>query len=365
MERLAGLISTNYNNKKFGKLTAHRPIASIPFGSRYRMIDFPLSNMINSGITNVGIITPHLYRSIMDHLGSGKDFGLSRKNGGLFILPGTTYGYDLGVGKFSIRDCYGNLQFFERIKADRLVLSTCSKIYNIDFREVAEYHLQKDANITLVYQTDATGDAGDIVFDFNDKGKLKGIRRLKKKEKNINLYLDGTIIEKNVMIKILDWYKDNSYIDVMDAIAENLDRFSIATYEFKGFARAISSIEDYISVSMELLDDKVMRELFTGDRLIHTKIHDAPPVKYFETAKVSNALVGTGSLIKGQIENSVIFRDVVIEEGAKIKNSVIMQRCKIGKKAVIENCICEKAVVIDEGEVHKGTEKKPAVITRD
>ena len=108
-----------------------------------------------------------------------------------------------------------------------------------------------------------------------------------------------------------------------------------------------------------------MRELFTGDRLIHTKIHDAPPVKYFETAKVKNALVGTGSLIKGQIENSIIFRDVIIEEGAKIKNSVIMQRCKIGKKAVIENCICEKSVVIDDGEVHKGTEKKPAVITND
>ena len=137
----------------------------------------------------------------MDHLGSGKDFGLSRKNGGLFILPGTTYGYDLGVGKFSIRDCYGNMQFFERIKADRLVLSTSSKIYNIDFRDVDEYHMQKDANITFVYQKDATGDAGDIVFDFNDKGKIKGIRRLKKKEKNINLYLDGTIIEKNVMIK--------------------------------------------------------------------------------------------------------------------------------------------------------------------
>ena len=365
MERLAGLISTNYNNKRFGKLTAHRPIAAIPFGSRYRLIDFPLSNMINSGITNVGIITPHLYRSIMDHLGSGKDFGLSRKNGGLFILPGTTYGYDLGVGKFSIRDCCGNYQFFERIKCDKIVLSTCSKIYNIDYRDVEKYHIDKDANITFVYQKDATGDAGDIVFDFSDKGKLKGIRRLKKKEKKVNLYLDGTIIEKNAMIKILDWYKDNSYMDIMDAIAENLGRFSIATYEFTGFARAISSLEDYISVSLELLDDKVMKELFTGDRLIHTKIHDAPPVKYFDTAKVKNALVGTGSIIKGQIENSIIFRDVVIEEGAKIKNSVIMQRCKIGKKAIIENCICEKAVVIDDGESHKGTDKKPAVLTND
>ena len=365
MEKLAGLISTNYNSTKFGKLTAHRPIAAIPFGSRYRMIDFPLSNMVNSGITQVGLITPHIYRSIMDHLGSGKDFGLSRKNGGLFILPGSTYGYDLGKGKFSIRDCCGNMQFFTKTKFDRLVLSTCSKIYNIDFRDVEKVHIEKDANITFIYQKDAIGDEGDCVLDFDERGKVKGVRRLKRKEKKVNLYLDGTIIEKNAMVKILDWYKDYSYMDVMDAIAENINRFSIATYEFKGFARAISSVQDYMEVSKELLDENVMRELFMGDRLIHTKIHDAPPVKYFDTAKVKNALVGTGSIIKGQIENSIIFRDVVIEDGAKIKNAVIMQKCHIGKKAVIENAIIEKAVVIDEGEVHKGTDKKPAIISND
>lgn len=365
MGTLAGLISSNYNNTKFGKLTAHRPIASIPFGSRYRMIDFPLSNMVNSGITQVGLITPHIYRSIMDHLGSGKDFGLSRKNGGLFILPGSTYGYDLGKGKFSIRDCRGNMQFFQKTKYDRLVLTTCSKIYNIDYRDVEKVHEEKDANITFVYQKDATGNEGDCVLDFDARGKLNGIRRLKKKEKKVNLYLDGTIIEKNAMMKILDWYKDNSYMDVMEAIAENIDRFSIATYEFKGFARAISSVQEYMEVSKELLNEEVMRELFMGDRLIHTKIHDAPPVKYTDTAVVKNALVGTGSIVKGYVENSIIFRDVVIEEGAKIKNAIIMQKCHIGKKAVIEDAIIEKAVDIDEGEVHKGTDKKPAIISND
>lgn len=365
MERLAGLISTNYNTKKFGKLTAHRPIAAIPFGSRYRLIDFPLSNMVNSGIIKVGVITPHIYRSIMDHLGSGKDFGLSRKDGGLFILPGSTYGYDLGSGKFSIRDCCGNMQFFNRTKAERLVLTTCSKIYNIDYKVVEKFHIENEANITFVYQKNAVADEGDIVLEFDSKEKLRGIRRLKKRETKVNLYLDSTIIDKNAITKILDWYKDYSYMDIMDAIAENIGRFSIATYEFKGFARAISSLYDYMEVSKELLNEDIMKELFMGDRLIHTKIHDAPPVKYFETAKVKNSLVGTGSIIKGQLENSIVFRDVVIEEGAKVKNSIIMQKCFIGKKANIENVICEKGVSVDGGEVHKGTETKPAVLSND
>ncbi len=365
MEKLAGLISSNYNDSRFGKLTSHRPIAGIPFGSRYRLIDFPLSNMINSGMTSVGLITPHLYRSLMDHLGSGKDFGLSRKSGGLYILPGSTYGYNLGKGKFSIRDCCGNMQFFTRTAFDRLVMVTCSKIYNIDYRNVEKYHLEKDYNVTFVYKKNMDADVGDIVLDFDDRGRIKGVRRLKKKEKKANLFLDSTLVDKNVIIRIIEWYKDNSYIDVIDAIAENLGRLSVGAYEFTGYAKSINSIKDYMDVSKELLDEKVMRELFMGERLIHTKIHDATPVKYFETAKVKNALVGTGSIIKGDIENSVIFRNVVVEEGAKIKNSIIMQKCHIGKKAILENVICEKGVVIDDGEVHKGTSNKPAILSND
>lgn len=365
MERLAGLISANYNDTRFGKLTAHRPIAAIPFGSRYRLIDFPLSNMINSGVISVGLIMPHLYRSLMDHIGSGKDFGLSRKSGGLYVLPGSTYGYDLSKGKFSIRDCKGNMKFFEKTRFDRLVMSTCSKIYNIDFRDVERFHIEKDLNVTFVYKKNMDADVGDIVIDFDDRGRIKAIRRIKKKEKKANLFLDGTLIDKNVMIRIIDWYKDNSYIDVIDAIAENLGRLSTGAYEFTGFARSINNIKDYMDVSKALLDSKVIKELFMGDRLIYTKIHDAPPVKYLDNAKIKNALVGTGSIINGSIENSIICRNVVIEEGAKIKNSIIMPLCHVGKKAVLENVICEKTVTIEEGEVHKGTEKKAVIITND
>ena len=365
MRRLAGLISSNYTNDKFGKLVAHRPIAAIPFGSRYRMIDFPLSNMVNSGITSVGLITPHLYRSIMDHVGSGKDFGLSRKSGGLFILPGSTYGFDAGRGQFSIKDCRGNMKFFTRTDFDRLVMSTCSKIFNIDYREVEKYHIDKEVNITFIYKKNVDADVGDIVIDFDAKGKVKAIRRLKKAEKKANLFLDSLIIDKKVIVKLVDWYKDNSYMDVIEAIGENISRLAISAYEFKGYAKSINSLNDYLEASKELLDGKVIKDLFMSGRMIHTKIHDAPPVKYFETAKVKNTLVGTGSIIKGDIQNSIIFRDAVVEEGAKIKNSVIMQKCYIKKNAVIENAIIEKEVVIDEGEVHKGTLTKPAVISND
>ena len=257
MEKLAGLISANYNDARFGKLTTHRPIAAIPFGSRYRLIDFPLSNLINSGMTSVGLITPHLYRSLMDHLGSGKDFGLSRKSGGLYILPGSTYGYDLGRGKFSIRDCTGNMQFFTRTAFDRLVMVTCSKIYNIDYREVEKYHLEKDYNVTFVYKKNVDADAGDIVLDFDDRGRIKSVRRLKKKEKKVNLYLDSTLVDKNVIIRIIEWYKDNSYMDIIDAIAENLGRLSVGAYEFTGYAKSINSIKDYMDVSKDLLNEKV------------------------------------------------------------------------------------------------------------
>lgn len=365
MDKLVGLISANYNDERFGKLVSHRPIAAIPFGSRYRFIDFQLSNMVNSGIVEVGLITPHYYRSLMDHLGSGKEFGLSRKTGGLFILPGSTYGYDLGVGKFSIKDLKGNPGFIVKTKFDRAVVATCNKIYNIDYKEVDKFHQNSEANITLLYKKVPFASKGDIVIELGEKGSIKGIRRLKKDEKDVNMFLDSMIIDKNVMVKIVDWYKDNSYLDFIEAISENLGRLAVATYEFKGYAKAINDVKDYLDASMELLDEKVMKELFMSKRLIHTKVHDAPPVFYAPSANVSKSLVGTGSYIKGEVKNSVLFRDVVVEDGAKIKNSIIMQKCHIGVDAVIENAIIEKSINVSDGVVYKGTKSNPIVVSNE
>lgn len=364
MEHLVGLVSANYSVGNFDKLTAHRPIAAIPFGSRYRLIDFPLSNMVNSGIVSVGLITPHLYRSLLDHLGSGKEFGLSRKNGGLFILPGSTYGFDLGKGKFSLKDLRGNIAFFVRRAFDRVVMAASNMVYNIDYKEVEDHHVKKDANITLIYKKVDEAIPGEYVVDVDDKGKVKTFRKLKKVEKNVNLFLDSLIVDREVILAIIEWYKDNSYLDLCDAIGENLGHLSVQGYEFKGYVKSINSVTDYKNASKELLDDDVLKEVFMNEkRFIHTKVHDAAPVKYFDTAKVNLALVGTGSIIKGEIKNSIIFRDCVIDEGAKIENCVIMQKCHIGKNVTLENVICEKDIVVEAGEVHKGTDKKPIILS--
>lgn len=365
MEQLVGLVSTNYNSDKFGKLTSHRPIAAIPFGSRYRLIDFALSNMVNSGIISVGLITPHLYRSIMDHIGSGKEFGLSRKHGGLFILPGSTYGYDIGTGKFSMRDLKGNVQYFTRREFQRVACSACDKIFNIDYKDVEKQHVATESNITLVYKKVAQANPGEYVVDLDDYGKVKTFRRLKKVEKDANLFIDTMIADREIILAFIDWYKDNSHVDLYDIIGENLGHLFVTGYEFNGYVKSINSITDYMEASKDLLCDDVIKELFMSGRPIHTKVHDAAPVKYFDTATVKKTMVGTGSLVKGSVENSIVFRNTVISEGAKIKNSVIMQKTRIGKKVILENVICEKNVVIGDGEVYKGTENKPIIISND
>ena len=365
MEYLAGLISTNYASDGLGKLSAHRPAAVIPFGSRYRFIDFPLSNMVNSGITQVGLITPHLYRSIMDHVGGGKDFGLSRKNGGLFILPGSTYGFDTGKGKISIKDLRGNLTFFERNDFDRLVISASNKIFNIDYRDVEKKHLEDEANVTLVYKKMSKNSIGDYVIDFDSKGFVRAIRKTTKVEKNVCVYLDTMIIDKKVALKFIEWYKDNAYFDIIDIINEALARINVTAYEFMGYAKSINNLIDYMEASKELLDDKVILDLFmNSDRPIYTKVHDAAPVKYTETSKVTHSMVGTGSIISGEITDSIIFRDCIVEKGAHIKNSVVMPKCHISADAVIENCICEKGIEVAEKEIHKGNATKPIILIK-
>ena len=152
MKRLMGLVCANYASDRFGMLTEERPIASIPFGGRYRLVDFPLSNMVNSGINTVGLVTPYAYRSLLDHVGNGKAWTLNRKVGGMFILPGSAYGVKNAQGKFLLRDVIRNQAYLERSRRDIVVVTACSKIFNMDFREAAEQHEKSGAVVTLLYK---------------------------------------------------------------------------------------------------------------------------------------------------------------------------------------------------------------------
>ena len=364
MKSIIGLVAANYSSGDFGLLTAERPIASIPYGGRYRLIDFPVSNIVNAGAKLVGVITPHLYRSILDHIGNGKPWNLSRKSEGLFVLPGTVYGYDTGKGKLILRDIKGNKMFIERSNAEYVVIACCDKIYNIDYEDVLEKHIKSGAGVTVCYKKiDGPIAKDEFAVFVDDDDNLLDLKRLKKNSHDLNMCLDTLIINRDLLLKIIDWYENQSYVDLFDVIKENIEHLAVAGYEFKGYVKAINNVHDYMVANKELLNAEVLNELFLQDRTIYTKIHDAHPVRYSKECEVSNSIIATGSIIKGKVINSVIFRNCTIEEGAVIKNCVIMQKSIIPKNAYVENMICDKDVRLSESVKIVGTEAKPIIIT--
>lgn len=363
MKRMMGLVCTNYTNEDFGMLTEERPVAALPFGGRYRLVDFPLSNMVNSGINTVGLVTPYMYRSLLDHVGNGKAWSLNRKVGGMFILPGSIYGLKNANGKFLLRDVIQNRAYLERARRDLVVVSGSNKIFNIDYREVAEQHEKSGAVITLLYKKIPDGSAvRDLEPVCDGRGRVTDIRSAGVGA--ANQYMDSFIIDRELLLKLTEWYSALGYLDMVEIIRENLDKLPVFGYEFKGYMRAIDSAADYMAASMDLLDPQIMSELFMGDRRVSTKVQDAPPVKYFPSATVHNSLIATGCIVKGTVEDSIIFRGCMIEEGAVIRNSVVMPNSVIDKDVLVENVICDKFVNIGDGVRLFGSAQKPLIITR-
>jgi glucose-1-phosphate adenylyltransferase len=358
---MVGIISANYSNNSFAQLTKDRPVASLPFGGRYRLVDFPLSNMVNSGIFTVGLITPYMYRSIMDHVGVGKEWALSRKVGGMFILPGSIYGLKNVQSKFLLRDILRNRPYLDRSTSELVVITGCSKVYNIDFNDVAEYHIDRGAEITLIYKKTEVGcETKELFLDIGSDGRITGEHDAQEGEDNC--FLDAFIINRDLLMKFLGWYEATSYLDLTEIIFENISHLHVAGYEFTGYMGNADSIRCYMRCSRDLLNPEVNHELFRRDRPIITKIQDSPPAKYWPSSDVKNSLVSSGCIIKGTVENSIIFRGVTIEENAAVRNCVIMQNTVIHKDAVLENVISDKYAVIRQGVKLFGNADAPILV---
>ena len=358
-----GLISTNYGGEKLGKLVENRPVASVPFGGRYRLIDFSLSSMVNSGITSVGVITPVNYRSLADHLNMGREWGLNKKQGGMFMLPGAQHSFRNLTSRFSVQDIAQNREFFARADQDTVLFCGANRIYNMDFRPAIKRHIETDAQITLIYRDLAdTTDANGLYLDVNSSNTVIGIRSEAKKSDKV--FLDAMLISRKLVMNFIDWYANLGYADLMDILAGNLDRLHVRAWCFTGYEHAIDTGADYMKVSKDLLRPEVQDQLFNADRPILTKTQDSPPAKYLPGAIVKNSMIAASCKIQGTVENSTLFRNVEIGKGAIVRNCVLMQHCIIEDGAVVENLICDKNCRIS-GEVKiSGSEKKPFVMAR-
>ena len=361
MNRTIGLVTANFAIGGFGTITEERPTVSIPYGGRYRLIDFALSNIVNARIQTVGLITPYRYRSIIDHIGAGKEWDLDRKDGGLYILPGTVYGFRENDGHFLFRDFLHNRRYFQT-GADYILACSGSLVCNIDYQPLIARHELSGAGVTLLYRKTEPGFTHKGYYlTFDEKGRVSEIKRTDHGE---YLFLDSFIINMALLQSLMKHYDNLGQLDLMDVLALTTGEVPMEGYEFTGYIASMSGTAAYLRANLDLMDPKVRHELFDPERKILTKIHDTPPALYSPDSHVRSALVAAGSTIEGTVENSILFRSVRIEKGAVVKNSVIMDKCVIQAGAYLENVICDRSVTVTAGTRIQGTGESPCVLPK-
>ena len=353
MPKAIGLVTCNYTTASKDDVFSGRPVASMPYLGRYRLVDFALSNMVNAGIRNVGMIMPNNYRSLVDHVGSGKDWDLDRKNGGLFIMPGTAFGTSRTGARFLIRDLVQNREFFTKNSEKYVVLSTANFICNVDVKKLIADHEASGANVTvLVKKASCDGNIDVVTFDVED-GRVKSMHQGVKFDEYA--FLDYAVIERELLLELLDSFAAIDHLDLFEALNSEYGRFRVQIAEFDGYMKPIFDKPSYFKANMDLLDPEVLAEL-SDARPIKTKAHDNPPAKYEPGCKVSNSLIASGDRIYGAVQGCVLGRNVIIEPGASVRNSVLMQGVIVKTGAKIENAIIDKNNVVPAGTELRGTD---------
>ena len=362
MENVIGIISANYASKGLGTLTDERTIASLPFGGRYRMIDFPLSNMVRAGINTVGVITPYKYRSIIDHIGSGKEWRLDRKNGGLYILPGSVFGIANPDSRFLLRDIDRNSIYLMRSPADHVLITSANTVCNTDYQDFIIAHISSGADLTMMCKTcDITNPYMSTVTLKN--GKVASVTPGVKA--GDTEFIDCFIISRLLLLKILEWYKAVNYLDLFEILNGAFDKMDARVYQCSGYSECIMDVQSYYDTSMQLLIPSVRDVIFNREQPILTKVQDDVPTEYLVGASVQSSLVPSGCKISGAVRNSILFSNVRVEEGAVVENSIIMKGCVIGKNCTVRNAIIDRNNAIPAGTILRGPENAPYIMGKN
>ena len=365
MKDTLGLIFAYQREELMKALTQKRALSSIPFGGRYRIVDFALSNMVNSGITKVGVITRNSYQSLMDHLGSGKEWDLNRKNDGLYLLPpfNQSEGY-----RGKMEALLNANDFIRKSNCEYVVLATADNICNMTFDEALEYHKAKEADITIIYkngQFERQDENEDSTFiTTNEDGRVVdvAVNPIVGRE-NLSM---GTIIIGKALLETLirECASHNMYSFHRDVLQKRVNDLKIYGYEYSGFYAKIDSIASYFEANMDLLNEDICEALFYQNEQIFTKIRDEVPTLYQNGASVKNSLVADGCVIEGEVENCIIGRGVTISKGCKIKDSIILPETFVGEDTVIKHAVVDKKVIIQNVKQIVGNDERLVYIKR-
>ncbi|MGN0447725.1 MAG: glucose-1-phosphate adenylyltransferase subunit GlgD [Acutalibacteraceae bacterium] len=354
-----GIIYSNAYDDILSELTSVRTMGSVPFAGRYRLIDFVLSSMVNSGIGKVGVSTKANYQSLMDHLGSGKPWDLSRKRDGITFLPpfsGEKY-------ENRLKALEAMLPYISKSTNEYVLMADCNVVCNLDYNEIIEDHVKSGADITIAYKRGIAPKLNYVMsFDVDESGKINAVKIGEKSDKacdySLNIIVMSRVLLERLLRSSLVMGMKNFEIDI---IAANVGSLNIRGHKINSYAKVIDSLQSYYDISMELLSGEYA-ELFNKDQPVYTKVRDDMPAIYGICAKTKNSLVADGCIIKGTVENSILFRGVHVEEGAVIKNSIIMQDSFIGANAKVNCAVLDKGVIVKPGRELSGAQTYPIYI---
>ena len=369
-----GLIFSNIHDTSIPELTRMRTIGSVPFAGRYRLIDFAVSSMVNSGITKIGVVTHNNYQSLIDHLGNGKDWDLARRSGGLKILPPFISSFDnAAANKFytsRLEALMGTVNFLSRCHEDYIVMSDCDVICNIDLNDVVEKHVATGADITFVTKVgELTGVGKDEVLTLikaDDNGNVVDVTS-DKFDGESQLYINIMVMKRQYLLNVIEnaiAHGHHSFLH--DIIMLNVGKAKYMVYEYDGFYAHIGSMAGYFECSMKLLESDARERLFgVKNRPVLTKVRNSAPTRYCEGAKVTNSVVAEGCVIEGVVENSIIFRGVRVGKGAVVKNSILFQDTYVCPGVSLNCVITDKNVMIKDGRTLSGHESMPFYIGKN
>ncbi len=362
---LTGIIFGYVHEDGLRELTAKRMMASVPFGCRYRVIDFTVSNMVNSGMNKIGVITNEKYHSLMNHLGSGKAFGLSRKHEGLSLLPpfGTEESTNTDGKKIEVLDSIS--RFLRDSKDDYVLLADVDIIANMDYNDILDRHIESGADITAVYRRDRVpAGRSNSIYSIDVNDRIREVRVTRDMNAVANFAMGLYIMKRTLLLELVEDCMSHSAYDFdRDLIQKNVSLLRILGYEYRDTAFILSSVEEYFKANMALTNVEVMRELiFKPNYPIYTKVRDDMPAKYGLGSSVSNCVVADGCVIDGEIENCVVSRSVKIGKGSVVRNCVIMRDTVIGENCRLDNVIVDKHVTVTDGKTLIGETSYPVYI---
>ncbi len=349
------------------ELSAKRAVSAMPVAGNYRAIDFALSNMSNSRITKVGVLTQYNARSLHEHLSSSKWWDFGRKQGGLFVFTPTVTSENNFWYRGTADAIYQNLSFLKDSHEPYVVIASGDGVYKMDYNKLLEYHIDKGADITLVCAEMPEGSDCErygilklnedmVVEDFEEKPIVAKTNTV-----SCGIY----VIRRRLLIELIEKCAEEERFDfVRDILIRYKNIKKICAYKMKDYWSNIGSIEDYYRTNMDFLRPEIRDYFFRQYPDIYSKVDDLPPAKYNVGSNVLGSLVSSGTIINGTVEGSILFKKVFVGSNCVIRNSIILNDVYIGDNTYIENCIVESGCTIRANSYYKGDDETKIVLEK-